>query len=534
MNEINRLEKNSILYYQGGGPDIALSPENSNLREFYNVENSYIVINALLMPGISNEKARLIEEGKKVAPSMFQHMDELVKVYCRLYSAMCKYTYLYEHEDKYHTYRADRMNTLEYLNQDQMYSFMSTNNCNNKNKDFHGKDGILLLEVEAQGNIEHVDVNAVLEKESKYPHEQEILFAPFALLDKVPLEMTEAEMRYRDIHGNPPEAKYLLHLRLSSIIPCEEDMEEELEELYQEVTAADSMKVVRQVWEIFMSGKEPEEDTTQYYINWKEKLQTYLRMCFARIKYEVTARTPEPDREYGVNYMQDADKRQDEDGGQSIGEERDGDGVQGADERQGKGSVQGADGRSDKVRVQGIDYSRDINNIPEGGVMQDFRKQLSKLEKDIGNYYDYTNEKRKTYRRCVQVVNVIVSVLYPLTTLFVALSLMENLQVFMKMAGLLTSAMGAIAPLVAKGFAWNEKLQQRTATYMKLDRLIRDMEYDQSLDENSLDKYVKRYNAIVDEDNKMGLANALIMGRHSEGMTKESEKKQEMDNGEKE
>lgn len=509
MNEINRLEKNSILYYQGGGPDIALSPENSNLREFYDVDNSYIAINALLMPGISNEKARLIEEGKKVTTSIFMHMDELVNVYCRLYSAMCKYTYFYEHEDKYHTYRADRMNTLEYLNQDQMYSFMSTNNCNNKNKDFHGKDGILLLEVEAQGNIEHVDVNAVLEKESKYPHEQEILFAPFALLDKVPLEMTEAEMRYRDIHGNPPEAKYLLHLRLSSIVPCKEHMEEELEGLYREVTAADSMKVVGQVWEIFMSGKEPEEDTTQCYIRWKEKLQTYLRMCFARIKYEVTARTPEPDREYGVNYMQDADKRQVKGGGQSIGEKRDEDGV------------------------QGIDY-RDMNNIPEGGVMQDFRKRLSKLEEDIGNYYDYTNEKRKTYRRCVQVVNVIVSVLYPLTTLFVALSLMDNLQVFMKVAGLLTSAMGAIAPLVAKGFAWNEKLQQRTATYMKLDRLIRDMEYDQSLDENSLDRYVKRYNAIVDEDNKMGLANALIMGKHSEGMTKESEKKQEMDNGEKE
>lgn len=190
--------------------------------------------------------------------------------------------------------------------------------------------------------------------------------------------------------------------------------------------------------------------------------------------------------------------------------------------------------RPDEYRVQGIDCSRDINNIPEGEDMQDFRKRLNKLEKDIENYYDYTDKKRKKYRRCVQVVNVIVSVLYPLTTLFVALSLMENLQVFMKVAGLLTSAMGAIAPLVAKGFAWNEKLQQRTATYMKLDRLIRDLEYDQSLDKDSLDRYVERYNTIVDEDNKMGLANALIMGKYSESMTKESEKKQETDNGEKE
>ena len=63
-----------------------------------------------------------------------------------------------------------------------------------KNTDFHNKSGILLLEIEAQGDVEYIDMNAVLEKESKYPHEQEILFAPFALLDKEPLEMTEEEI----------------------------------------------------------------------------------------------------------------------------------------------------------------------------------------------------------------------------------------------------------------------------------------------------------------------------------------------------
>lgn len=333
MNEINRLEKNSILYYQGGGSGIALSPENSNLREFYDVDNSYIVINALLMPGISNEKARLIEEGKKVTPSIFMHMDELVNVYCRLYSAMCKYTYFYEHEDKYYTYRTDRMNTLEFLKHGQMYSLMSTKKCNSKNTDFHDKDGILLLEVETRGDMEHVDVNAVLEEESKYPHEQEILFAPFILLDKEPLEMTEEEKLYKDVHGNPPEAKYLLHLRLSSIVPCKEYMEEELEGLYREITAADSMKTVRQVWEVFMRGKEPEADTIQYYIKWKEKFQIYLRIRFAQIKYEVTTRNLESGGECGVNYMQDADKRQDKDGGQSTGGKQDEDSVREIDER---------------------------------------------------------------------------------------------------------------------------------------------------------------------------------------------------------
>ena len=284
MNEIDRLEKNSILYYQGGRENIVLSPENQNLREFYNVGDAYIVINALLMPGISNEKARLKEEGKKVDLSIFKHMDELVKVYCRLYSAICKYTYFYKHNDQYHTYRADRMNTLEFLEYGQMYSFMSTKKCNDKNEDFHKKDGILLLEVKAHGSIEHIDVNGVLGQESEYPNEQEILFAPFVLLDKESLEMTEEEKRYKDIHGNPPKAKYLLHLKKSSIAPCKYDRDEEL---YQEITAFDSVNNIRQIWEMLMDGKEPEADAVQCYIEWKRKLQKYVNICFARIKYEM-------------------------------------------------------------------------------------------------------------------------------------------------------------------------------------------------------------------------------------------------------
>lgn len=482
MNEINRWEKDSILYYQGGGEDIVLCSENENLKEFYNVDNSYLVINALLMPGIGNENARLKEEGKKVSITMFKHMDELIKVYCRLYSAICKYTYFYKHEDRYYTYRTDRMNTLEFLEHGQMYSFMSTKKCKDKNTDFHDKDGILLLEVDAWENIEHIDVNAVLGEQSKYPFEQEILFAPFVLLDKELLEMTEEEKLYRDIHGNPPKAKYLLHLRLSSIVSCKADIDKKLEKLYKEIMDPDFINIVQQVWEMLMSGKKPEADAVQCYIRWKEKLQIYLRMCFGRIKYEMII------HDLNGNDTKEAAKNEE----------------------------------------QGADYKQDINS------MQKLQKRLNKLEKDVRNYYDYTDEKRKKYKHYVQVVNGIVSVLSPLTALFVALSLSDNLQTFMKVAGLLTSTISVIVPLIAKGFAWNEKLQQRTSTYMKLDRLMRDMEYEKSLDENSLDGYVECYKEIVDEDNRMGLNNVLIMKNYLEHVIKESEKKQGTDNGKKE
>ena len=57
--KISRMEKNSLMYYQGGGENIKLSSADQYLRKFYSIDNSYIVLNALLMPGVSNERVRL-------------------------------------------------------------------------------------------------------------------------------------------------------------------------------------------------------------------------------------------------------------------------------------------------------------------------------------------------------------------------------------------------------------------------------------------------------------------------------------------
>ena len=54
---------------------------------------------------------------------------------------------------------------------------------------------------------------------------------------------------------------------------------------------------------------------------------------------------------------------------------------------------------------------------------------------------------------------------------------------------------------------------------------MRDMRYEKSWNENSLNGYVERYKAITSEDNKMGLGNAMIMAKYSESIKKESEKK---------
>lgn len=288
MNEISRSEKDSIMYYQGGGRDVKLSSAGQNLREFYDAKDSYMVINALLMPGVSNEKVRLMDEKRKFDPVMLEHMDELLEVYCRLYSAMCKYSCYYERESRRYTYRSDRMNTLEFLKHGQMYSFMSTQMERAADPYFHDKAGILLLEIDASGDIEHVDVNDVLGEESKYPGEHEILYAPFLLLDKEPLDMTEQEKAYQDMNGEAPKAKYLLRLKLSSVAAQNIDGNRAvLEELYGKIMDASSLNNAKWVWESFMREEEPEADALEQYAEWKGKLQIYLRMRYAQIKWEI-------------------------------------------------------------------------------------------------------------------------------------------------------------------------------------------------------------------------------------------------------
>lgn len=155
----------------------------------------------------------------------------------------------------------------------------------------------------------------------------------------------------------------------------------------------------------------------------------------------------------------------------------------------------------------------------------DIKDKWNELTEEVLVYYEYTNEKRMQYKKYVQSVNVTVSILYPLMTLCVSLSLIDILQMWMEIVSLVLSTLGAIVPLIARGLAWNERLQQRTITYLKLDELLRDMRYEKIKDEDCLYRYIARYKALVSADNEMGRENAMSMGKHSENVTKDSEKK---------
>ena len=446
--KISRMEKNSLMYYQGGGENIKLSSADQYLRKFYSIDNSYIVLNALLMPGVSNERVRLKYEKKQLDISaMLEQIDELLRVYCRLYSAICKYTYCCEHEKLYYTYRCDRMNTLEFLKDGQMYSFMSTEKYKSGNIDFHEKNGILLLEIKALGSIEHIDMDRVLGEESKYPHEHEILYAPCVSLHKEPLELTETERAYRDINQEPPKGKYLLFLKASSIIPQKiKGRKKELDKIYEKIVDSASIDNAKYIWITFMEGSEPEIGAAELYAKWKESLQIYLRWYFAEIKYNIMSN------------------------------------------------------------------------------MRNYQEDLTALQEDIIQDYNRANTKRKKYKICVNATNIGVCISSLLATLFLALSFIESLQDFMKVISLISTTIGAAFSSISTALAWNEKLQQRTETYLKLDELLTDLKYEKEVNEDTLNTYLKRYKEIYKEDNKKGLENARIAADSLKNIQKESEK----------
>lgn len=288
MNEITQQEKNSILYYQGGCDKVILTEAEEKFREFYNIPDAYQMLNVLLMPGINNEIARLKNEEQKFSPNILENMDELMNVYCRLYSVACKYTYYHETEDTLYTYRIDRMNTLKFLNHGLTFSFMSTSLVGGEKPGIQDKDGMLLLEVDVPSNIEHINVNDILGEKSKYPEEKEILIAPFILLDKEQLSLTKRELKFKDMHNKPPRAKYRLNLLDSAIVP--RDIPKDSNKLIQllgQIKDEDSLKNAKEVWETLMEGKKVDDSAREAYIFWKKKLQRYLKMRFSAIKWEV-------------------------------------------------------------------------------------------------------------------------------------------------------------------------------------------------------------------------------------------------------
>lgn len=227
-------------------------------------------------------------------------MDELLNVYGNLYSAMCKYTqYQSEHrqdEATIFTYRDDRRHTYVCMENGENPSFLSTSKVMDREPPVDGsvnyfqkKDGLVLMDIEAQDTLEHIDLNDVLGEQSSFPDEEEILYPPFLYLSTEQLLLTEKEKELKDYQGHPPYGKFRVVLKGSTIAPKNLGSKEckKLEKIKKELTTQDEINNIKMVWSAIQVGEEAKYDQEiEQYIRWKSKLKLYLRETYSQIKFD--------------------------------------------------------------------------------------------------------------------------------------------------------------------------------------------------------------------------------------------------------
>ena len=220
--EFTNEEIRSLLYYQGAVENIALKPNELNLKAFYSVDNAYEAINMLMFDDIESEKVRLYKEKRRISPDILDHVPELLDVYCNIYSAICKYTYQNTNRNAVHTYRDDRNYTYAHMKRyGKNESFLScTLNSQKKENVFQNKENLTFFEFVAGTDIEYLEMNKVLGKMSAYPGEEEVLFPPFLEVHLKEEKMTENEVKSETKNelGTEPVGKLIAKFSIPATI----------------------------------------------------------------------------------------------------------------------------------------------------------------------------------------------------------------------------------------------------------------------------------------------------------------------------
>lgn len=292
QNVFSAKEIRSLLYYQNAVENIILESNEQHLKKFYSIKNAYEAINMLMFDDIGSEQVRLSAEGRWVDPDILNNMDELLDVYCNLYSAICKYTYFSKKEAIY-TYRDDRYYTYLHMNSHKFNeSFLSATLNEKKNKNpFQEKDGLIFLEFQVNSDVECLNMNEVLGNMSKYPDEREMLFPPFLNVELKNMEMTPDEKKMRGIKDEVSCGKYLVVLRDSRIFPTAltTQIRTELARLRKIVLDSASIENAKVVWKQIRENcyNSKNVECIRYYREWKKNLQLYIRKCYSVIKWEI-------------------------------------------------------------------------------------------------------------------------------------------------------------------------------------------------------------------------------------------------------
>lgn len=277
---ISTTELNSLRFYQGDVWHYSSDVNQYNLK-FFKEEGGYQILNTLLYPGIENEISRIRKEHRKMPIQLLKNMPQIFRIYEDIFSAMCKYRMLAGEKKELYLYRKDRMQSMDAIGNNCSYSWTSCSLIDEIDESFKKKDGILLLEYKVPTNIPHIVMNEVL-GQNMYQSQNEVLLPPFLCLKKTELNFTEEEMKYKDINGNPPKAKYLLDVKEInlSVEKTKENRKKEIENfVFDEKNIYGAINLLQKMSE----NVEIADEEIIKYTYWKERIHELTEIKFKEI-----------------------------------------------------------------------------------------------------------------------------------------------------------------------------------------------------------------------------------------------------------
>nr|WP_308742919.1 ADP-ribosyltransferase [uncultured Anaerocolumna sp.] len=275
-------EIDAIRFYEG---DTRVRGSNGYLMttmhtgKFRGDQKAYRTLNALLFPGINNEKERIKEDGHNLNQAMVENLETTISIYCNVYAIMLKSA---SKNKSIITKRVERFESVKNLMEGETVSFTSTSKSS-YDGDFANKNGIVLLEFHIPDKFPYIDLEKILKKEYKYKSEKEILLPPFTVISIDEGILLNSEKHLRDINKKPPRAKYIIEVLDDGLTSIHSDTD--MESLKQFVLNKDNCKMASDM--ICHMNEGEWEINFNEYINWKACLQLYLKLLFNKMRTQI-------------------------------------------------------------------------------------------------------------------------------------------------------------------------------------------------------------------------------------------------------
>lgn len=152
------------------------------------------------------------------------------------------------------------------------------------------------------------------------------------------------------------------------------------------------------------------------------------------------------------------------------------------------------------------------------GTEDSFQSRKHLLMEDVKELTEEFDSRRKDYKNHVKWYNIVLAVVSVVPVVCVTMSFITEIERYMKVAAILTSAAAMILTRILKVEAYYFKLSQRTKTCLRLRDLGRQMKYENHWDEQKFESYVESFRTIVKEDTDMSLQNLQLQISNGEGL----------------